>query len=1143
MAGVCFILVPHFFFESSGVAMDAISRFNPYTMSEEQVLNLQTAHETDLNKILSVIQNNQKPLTSKHIVICGPGGIGKSFLLRRLQIHFKPYKTINFILFPEIPSHMYCANDFLIKIKQSLLYENDTVKISAPDTNIWQKNIQILDQLIEKSDYNHMIIGIENLHLMLSDHGIFSHPKQKEKLQDLLQNKSWLTLITTHRSIPTDVSPPLFESFYKYHLSEWTELDHENYLNTIFKIYQRSRTEHPTIKKNALYHFTGGMPRNAVIMADIIRHKDIQTIINALEETIDWLTPYFQNQFLSLMPQLRLLIDGLICGKEPCTISELANRVQLDETEISQNVLWLVNHGYLNSHIKENNSTTYFVKDRLFVQYYRMRHGGSPIENNKKKLSTLSDFLTTFYDHADLNKIAQDYYTQGNIILAKELLHIILTHAKFSIDLLPWKEDPALLFQAIEICFSPNFQLPTSEKKGAIIHQQIRILLEASQYLPKFFDIKRFACEITGHLFINEKISRFLFQKCINNQITYNQWLDLDLFFIRQEYKMRMAYGDFLMPLVSQLQHDEIIPDLIREARINRIKQSAPGIYHALVAFCHERFPFEISSTNQLEAHRACLAMTKNSEFQVFHLEQIGWHCGCLKAYNESIQYFQKALTIRKKQNNLLKQAWILGQIGWCYQLLKQYDISLKNHEKACMIYDDANEYIHCAWNIGCMGRIHGKLGHYEAALEKHQEAIALLEKYPDIKLTAWNWSRIARNQTCLKCYDLAMDSHQTALELLKIENDNDLQAWNLEGLAWIYGKVNQHDDAIKTQQQALKLRSQEGNISQQAWNLEGIGWSLGKLGRFEEAIKVLNRALKVRERSNNQKGQAWNLEGIARYLGNLERFDEAIAAHKRALVFQNKENNYERQIWNHRGIAWNYKKMSEYDKSLHTLKQALDCAEKSKNIYWQASIWALIGWNLHQKHCMSDSIKAHEMAVSLYKELKNGAGVLENAGQMAINYFILGQTGRAWNVLDHYGASSQCPNKMIVRLGEVVIYLIRNVRHNIAYRTAINIIDGLLLRHQQWNISPALQAFLLLLMMANLDINFIHRLARYIKKQYQWDSNNQFQAVIDLVEYVHQGGHVDYLNQLDSNRRLRVESLINAIGDRWKLGKKRGRL
>jgi hypothetical protein len=42
--------------------MESIPLFNPYTMSDDLILKVQTAHESDFKKILSIIQNNQKKM-------------------------------------------------------------------------------------------------------------------------------------------------------------------------------------------------------------------------------------------------------------------------------------------------------------------------------------------------------------------------------------------------------------------------------------------------------------------------------------------------------------------------------------------------------------------------------------------------------------------------------------------------------------------------------------------------------------------------------------------------------------------------------------------------------------------------------------------------------------------------------------------------------------------------------------------------------------------------------------------------------------------------------------------------------------------------------------------------------------------------
>ena len=1109
--------------------MQIIPRFNPYTMTDDQILKLQTGHDASLKWALSVIQNNQNEISSTHICICGPHGIGKSFLLRRLQIHFKPYKTISCFLFPEFQTNIFHPNDFLINI-QSFLSDNDKVipKWETHCRNTWQKHCDMLKKLLKKSPYNHIIICIENLDLLFSANKAFATESDQLLLKQFLNNNNWLTIVTTNLKSNLPVTNSKFFELFDYHkLPVWKELDQEQFVNKMFVMNDYSIDPKENIKFKALQSFTGGNQRNTVIIADILHQKHILKTSHALESTIDILTPFFQQMLSEMHPDQRLLLDAIIRGGEPCSIEELANRVKAKESDINNRILDMIDSGVL---INDKDNYKIYLTDRLFAHYYRMRHVNT--HNRQRMLNVVSEFLTTFYDHQELKKYAEEFYWDGNILNSQDLMHITLSHAGLNINLLPWQDDPPSLFMALDLCESSNYELPKSEKKAIFQREQMLDLLAAINYGPEYIDKKRFGRNILGSLSLSEKARLYLFQKCIQNKLSHDQWIDIDLFFESEKIKIKNGYGDVLINLMDQMASGEIIPDVIREYKFNRLKNLNLDTYHVIIAFFSDRIPLEISHSEKFESHKKCLKkMAISLDYKAFHLEQMGWNKGCLKEYKIANKYFQQALDIYNNNGHIKKIAWILGQMGWCYQSLKDYDTSLKYHENACEHYKSIEDVISLAWNIGCIGRIHGKNKQYEKALEKHYEALNLIEDQTDNSLSGWNWSRIARNLTRLKRYEEAMTAHQTALKLIKKEDNKNLEAWNLEGMAWIYGKINQYDEAIKTQQNALKYRSQENNISQQAWNLEGIGWSLGKLGRYEEALKVLNRALKIREKTDHISGQAWNLEGIAKHLGKMGNHDESIDAHERAFVLQKKNKNIERQIWNLRGIAWNYKEMSDYEKSIKYLKKALKKSEKSENTYWQAVFWGLIGWNLRCIHNVTEAINAHEKAIDYFEEQKNSSSVLENAGQIAINYFILGQTGRAWNILDHYGESIKIPKKLIARIADAVIYLENNVRRETAFKIGINILDGVIYRKKKWDESYIIHCFFLSLIKARLDTYFIQRLINYILKRYRNIVNSEFQIIIYLIKYLHAGRKKQFLAKMKPEQRQAVETLIETLG------------
>jgi tetratricopeptide (TPR) repeat protein len=1102
-------------------------------MTDDQILKLNTGQDTSFKKILSSIQRNQNQEISKHIVVSGPCGSGKSFLLRRLQIHFTPYKTIACFLFPETPTNIFHPEDFLKAILSfiSCNYAFQLLpKWNAESYDQWQFYKKSIDLLMDKSPYNHVIICMEQLQRLI-EKGAFSSECAQERLKTFLMGSPWLTFVTTQNGCRLSNKTHLISDlFINHQLPAWNENDHRIFIHKFLKQFDLTDDIQRTINYQALTKFTGGTPRNAIILADILCNDHLISVTHALEKSLDMLTPFYEKHLFDMQPEHRILLDALIRGGEPCSINDLANRVNANLSEIEKSLSWMIENMVLTQENIPSHESVCWVTDRLLTHYYRMRH--IQVQHRAGMLAAVSEFLVTFYHFNDLKQYAENYYNEGNVLIARELMHISLSHVGLNIKSLPWKNDIPSLFKALNFFESNHFELPKSEKKFIFQREQMKDLLIATQFGPDQATKKRLGQYLSGSLFLDEKKRHFLFQKCIQNRLSNHQWKDLDIQLTIERIRLRDEYGDTIIRLMDLIASGELIPAIIRESRLKRLKNENIDIYHALIAFFSDQFSFSLASSEIFDAHHYCLKKLKNnSSYHLFHLEKMGWHKGCLQEFKSAIHYFEKALKLFHPDIQNQKKAWLLSQLGWCHQSLKNYDHALTYHEKACQYFSHYKDRINHAWNMGCIARIYGKLKKYEMAIEKHYAAIDLLIENLDDEQLAWNWSRIARNMTRLKRYDDAMEAHNTALKIIEIIHNKELEAWNLEGMAWIYGKIHQYDEAIKTQQQALKIRSNENNISQQAWNLEGIGWSLGKLERYEEALKVLNRALKIRETTQHILGQAWNLEGIARYLGNLGRHDEAISAHERALLLQIQEKNDERQIWNYRGIAWNYKEINDYDQSIVFLEKALKQAESSENGYWQASLLGLMGWNFRQSHRLNESISAHEKAISLYQKHHNSSAILENVGQIAINYFILGYTGRAWHILDHYGSSTKKTQKMISRIGDAVIYLAKNVRKETAFKTGTNIVDGIWFRRKRWDISPIMQCFFLSLIKAKIDNYLLHRLAGYFRRRCGKQLAEPFHIIFALITYIHSGRNRQILQTMDPDQRRAVESLIESIG------------
>ena len=71
-----------------------IEKFNTHSMTEETILSVVTGREMLIQNLSTIIQENiQQPRTIQHVVLIGPRGMGKSFMLRYFQIILNPPAT------------------------------------------------------------------------------------------------------------------------------------------------------------------------------------------------------------------------------------------------------------------------------------------------------------------------------------------------------------------------------------------------------------------------------------------------------------------------------------------------------------------------------------------------------------------------------------------------------------------------------------------------------------------------------------------------------------------------------------------------------------------------------------------------------------------------------------------------------------------------------------------------------------------------------------------------------------------------------------------------------------------------------------------------------------------------------------------
>lgn len=874
-------------------SMQIIPRFNPYYMSDDMVLKLNTGRDRELDFVLKTIEANTRGDQSpQHVLIHGPRGSGKSFFLRLVQIGLRERENTAFCLFSEEQSNLFQPADLLIAIRNYMAGIEQTRAIAVWQSGgreEWDREARKLEELAANNPGTHIVIGLENFDLLLGSGGAFENREDQFLLRQFLTEKKWLTMIATtlYPDLDTHYEKALFHSFAKYELRPWEENDHQQYLARRMQLESKKPESMTQAQIKALTRFTGGSPRITVIMVDVLSYNQLESATATLETTIDMLTPFYQDLLNRIPTKSKLLFDALIRGGEPCSQSEIAARVGATQNMISRSFNWLVTHQYLAVDTpKGERQKFYSVRDRLFAHYYWMRH----IQDKSitSLLPVMSEFLTTFFSTKELREHADLFLEHGQPDKCKELLQITLRQSGVDTRELSWRNDIKALCQALDLTESEVVPTPVTFEDAWTRLQQMKDMLNAATQYPKI-DKKAFSRLLFGSPYLSFAARLEIARKLLNRGFSEEECSELYAMFSRHNAEFLDLYGRAGALLMEGLRTGELIVECLDHAYLDRLKQRDRVLHAACVLCLKDLWSFSSSCPIGAEASAA---RTTNERPR-------------LEA-TEVQDAFQFLNTDEYMGVGPERRAFYL--------------------EKLASIFEDS--------------------AIYQEAIEIRQLALELRVQAGDIPRQAGNLNRISQDLYELGLYEEAINGCQKALEMYIEEGNSSQQADTLLGIAVNLWKLGRYEEAVSTYHKALEW-SQQGDVLLQAKILESIALSLWKLGRYEESISECRKALMLRT-----EGDDISQASILLLLGNnlfiLGRHKESVNAHQESLKICVQSGDIPRQAQNHECIGANLFKMGRYEESINAHRKGLELRAQEIDIPKQLRILLQLAGNYY---------------------------------------------------------------------------------------------------------------------------------------------------------------------------------------------------
>ena len=373
-------------------------------------------------------------------MVYGPRGRGKSFFLKYLGIRFGQdprFQNCRFVSLPEEQSNVRFASDVVRMILSQIEGSGfqSVIPLWREPEELWQQHYSHLENWCQGQIKQHenfmLVVVLENFNDLLEtldDAGL-------HRLRHMMEHQPGFTLIGASPRIHVDgdYNNPIFHIFKPIMLSTWNEEDYLAYFSRRRDLesartgrkWSAAETRLQDAKLKAISQFTGGSPRMAVVLTDLLLKDNLVSTAQTLYGLVDELTPYYQDLIKELRKRANslALFDALIRHGENLSQSELAERVGARQNEISRAFSWLHENGYVTGKKRqESKEYRYYVSDRVFVLYYLRRE----VLHNESytPIWLLADFLVEFYSEEELRQHAFYHAVQDPSPETRDILRV-----------------------------------------------------------------------------------------------------------------------------------------------------------------------------------------------------------------------------------------------------------------------------------------------------------------------------------------------------------------------------------------------------------------------------------------------------------------------------------------------------------------------------------------------------------------------------------------------------------------------------------------------------------------------------------------------------------------------------------------------
>lgn len=182
--------------------------------------------------------------------------------------------------------------------------------------------------------------------------------------------------------------------------------------------------------------------------------------------------------------------------------------------------------------------------------------------------------------------------------------------------------------------------------------------------------------------------------------------------------------------------------------------------------------------------------------------------------FSQSLQYHQKALTIRQKLNDSSQIGSSWSKIGYCYSEMNQLDKALQAQLKALLCFRHAGSKRHIAYTLNNICYIYNELKQFALLEPLARESFSISKEMGDgagmVAALNYQASAFENKGNWPKALSIYREGYRISVQL----NNSDYASTMLNNLGTIFSRMNQLDSAEKFYQKAYSQALQRSDVN-----------------------------------------------------------------------------------------------------------------------------------------------------------------------------------------------------------------------------------------------------------------------------------------------------------------------------------------